>query len=53
MTRDLDWEEVPLEGENGKVFMFGWTLNWIYLNKTRSYDNNKNWEDYWKTTLQN
>ena len=51
MTRDLDWGvEVPLEGENGKV-LYVWMdapIGYISATKQWAYDNNKNWEDYWK-----
>lgn len=52
MTRDLDWGvPVPLEGADGKV-LYVWLdapIGYISATKQWAQDNNKNWEDYWKS----
>ncbi len=52
MTRDLDWGvDVPLEEAAGKK-LYVWLdapIGYISATKQWALDNNKNWEDYWKT----
>lgn len=52
MTRDLDWGvDVPLEEAKGKK-LYVWLdapIGYISATKQWALDNNKNWEDYWKT----
>lgn len=52
MTRDLDWGVgVPVEGGEGKVLYvwFDAPIGYISATKQWALDNNKNWEDYWKS----
>jgi len=52
MTRDLDWGvKVPVEGADGKV-LYVWLdapIGYISATKQWASDNDKNWEDYWKS----
>ena len=52
MTRDLDWGvKVPVEGGEGKV-LYVWLdapIGYISATKKWAQENNKNWEDYWKS----
>ena len=52
MTRDLDWGvPVPLENAEGKV-LYVWLdapIGYITATKKWADENNKNWEDYWKS----
>lgn len=52
MTRDLDWGvKVPLENAEGKV-LYVWLdapIGYISATKEWASQNNKNWEDYWKS----
>ena len=52
MTRDLDWGvDVPLDEAAGKK-LYVWLdapIGYISATKQWALDNNKNWEDYWKT----
>lgn len=52
MTRDLKWGiPVPVEGGDGKVLYvwFDAPIGYISATKQWAKDNNKNWEDYWKS----
>jgi methionyl-tRNA synthetase len=52
ITRDLDWGvKVPIEGGEGKVLYvwFDAPIGYISATKQWAADNNKNWEDYWKS----
>lgn len=52
MTRDLDWGvPVPVDGGEGKVLYvwFDAPIGYISATKQWALDNNKNWEDYWKS----
>ena len=52
MTRDLDWGvPVPVEGAEGKVLYVWLDAPIGYLSATKEWakENNKNWEDYWKS----
>ncbi|MBT4881620.1 MAG: class I tRNA ligase family protein, partial [Flavobacteriales bacterium] len=52
MTRDLDWGvKVPLPEGEGKV-LYVWLdapIGYISATKRWAAENNKNWEDYWKS----
>ena len=52
MTRDLDWGvKVPVEDADGKV-LYVWLdapIGYISATKQWASDNDKNWEDYWKS----
>lgn len=52
MTRDLKWGiPVPVDGGEGKVLYvwFDAPIGYISATKQWAKDNNKNWEDYWKS----
>ncbi len=52
ITRDLDWGiPVPAKGADGKVLYvwFDAPIGYISATKQWAIDNNKNWEDYWKS----
>ncbi len=52
MTRDLDWGvPVPLENSEGKVLYVWLDAPIGYITGTQKWaaENNKNWEDYWKS----
>lgn len=52
ITRDLDWGvKVPVDGGEGKVLYvwFDAPIGYISATKQWAADNNKNWEDYWKS----
>ncbi len=52
ITRDIDWGiPVPLEGAEGKVLYvwFDAPIGYISATKKWAEENNKNWEDYWKS----
>ena len=52
MTRDLDWGvPVPLENAEGKVLYVWLDAPIGYITETKKWadENNKNWEDYWKS----
>ena len=52
MTRDLDWGvKVPIKDAEGKV-LYVWLdapIGYISATKKWAGDNEKNWEDYWKS----
>ena len=52
MTRDLNWGvKVPIKNANGKV-LYVWLdapIGYISATKQWALENNKNWEDYWKS----
>ena len=51
VTRDLDWGiPVPTNGAEGKVLYvwFDAPIGYISSTKEWAFENNKNWEDYWK-----
>ncbi len=52
MTRDLNWGvKVPIQDANGKV-LYVWLdapIGYISATKQWALENNKNWEDYWKS----
>ena len=52
MTRDLNWGvKVPIKDANGKV-LYVWLdapIGYISATKQWALENNKNWEDYWKS----
>lgn len=54
MTRDLDWGvPVPLENADGKV-LYVWLdapIGYISATKQWALNNDKNWEDYWCSTV--
>ena len=52
ITRDLDWGiKVPVDGGEGKVLYvwFDAPIGYISASKQWAKDNNKNWEEYWKS----
>jgi methionyl-tRNA synthetase len=52
ITRDLDWGvKVPLSDGDGKVLYvwFDAPIGYISATKKWASENNKNWEDYWKS----
>ena len=52
ITRDLDWGvKVPLSDGEGKVLYvwFDAPIGYISATKKWASENNKNWEDYWKS----
>ena len=52
ITRDLNWGvKVPIEGAEGKVLYVWFDAPIGYISATQQWalDNNKNWEDYWKS----
>jgi methionyl-tRNA synthetase len=56
ITRDLDWGvKVPLEDGEGKVLYvwFDAPIGYISATKKWAKENNKNWEDYWKSNDSN
>lgn len=52
VTRDLDWGvKVPLPDADGKVLYVWFDAPIGYISATRAWaqENNRNWEDYWKS----
>ena len=52
ITRDLDWGiPVPVEGAEGKVLYVWFDAPIGYISSTKQWakENDKNWEDYWKS----